>query len=71
MIIGPRSSPSGEPWLPFGWWTWQNRWPLFAIQVNKNKKRDQDKIRIVPLGTRETEGYQAIFVDDPNDKAGE
>lgn len=70
MIISPRSSPPGEPPLPFGWWTWQNHWPLYDVQVNKDKKRDQDKIRIVPLGTRGTDGYQALLTDDPDDKGG-
>jgi hypothetical protein len=60
VIIGPRSSPPGEELLPFGWWTWQNRDQLYDVQVNKDKKRAADKIRIVPLGTRETDGYSAI-----------
>jgi hypothetical protein len=65
MIIGPRSTPDGERVrLFFGWWTWQNRWPLFDVQVNKDKKRDADKIRIVPLGSRETEGYTALSAAD-------
>lgn len=73
MIIGPRSSPDGEPeLLPFGWWTWQNRGQLFDVQVNKNKKRDAEKVRIVPLGSRETDGYQSIAadlaIDDRDDK---
>lgn len=59
-IIGPRSSPPGQERLPFGWWTWQNRDQLFDIQLNKDKKRDKDKIRIVPLGTRETDGYRSL-----------
>lgn len=63
-IIGPRSSPAGEPLLSFGWWTWRNGWPLYEIQVNKDKKRDQDKIRVVPLGTRETDGYTALRAPD-------
>lgn len=71
MIIGPSSSPPGEPRLPFGWWTWQNRWPLYDIQVNKSKKRDQDKIRIVPQGSRETEGYQGLFAASSDEEGGE
>lgn len=63
-IIGPRKSPPGEPPLPFGWWTWRNGWLLYEIQVNKNKKRDEDKIRIVPLGTRETDGYTSLPARD-------
>lgn len=63
-IIGPRSSPAGEALLPFGWWTWRNTWPLYEIQVNKDKKRDQDKIRVVPLGTRETDGYTSLRAQD-------
>jgi hypothetical protein len=68
MIIGPSSSPAGEPALPFGWWTWFNRHPLYEIQVNKDKKKDQDKIRIVPLGTRETDGYQSLDALDKQHK---
>lgn len=69
VIIGPRSSPPGEPALPFGWWTWQNRWPLYDVQVNKSSACDRDKIRIVPHGTRETEGYQDLFRDlDPDEE---
>lgn len=63
-IIDPRSAPPGEPPLPFGWWTWQNRQPLYDVQVNKDKKRDADKIRIVPLGSRETDGYSSLPMDD-------
>lgn len=59
-IIGPRSGPLGEPPLPFGWWTWENRHPLYTVQLNKEKKRDHEKIRIVPLGSRETDGYESI-----------
>jgi hypothetical protein len=66
-IIGPRSSPEGEPALPFGWWTWQNRGQLFDIQVNKNKRRDADKLRIVPLGTRETDGYVSFHASASRD----
>lgn len=68
MIIGPSSSPPGEPALPFGWWTWQNRSQLYDIQMNKDKKRDAAKIRIVPLGTRETDGYTSLCHDDLDDK---
>jgi hypothetical protein len=67
MIIGPSSSPAGEPALPFGWWTWFNRSSLYEIQVNKHKKKDKDKIRVVPLGTRETDGYQSIDAIDKKD----
>lgn len=59
MIIGPTSSPPGKPALPFGWWSWQNRGPLYEIQVNKDAT---EKIRIVPLGSRETDGYQTLDV---------
>jgi hypothetical protein len=62
-IIGPRSSPPGEPPLPFGW-AWRNGWLLYEIQVNKNKKRNEGKIRIVPLGTRETDGYTSLRPQD-------
>ena len=65
MIIGPRSGPADEPGLlPFGWWTWFNRAPLYEIQVNKDKKKDKEKIRVVPLGARETDGYQSLDMLD-------
>jgi hypothetical protein len=67
MIIGPFSSPPGEPALPFGWWTWQNRWPLYEIQVNPHKEAAGEKIRIVPLGSRQTDGYQALAMLDEDD----
>jgi hypothetical protein len=61
MIIGPSSTPpGGERPLLFGWWTWFNRGPLFEIQANKDKKKDKEKIRIVPLGTRPSDGYQSL-----------
>jgi hypothetical protein len=69
VIIGPRSNPVGEDRLAFGWWTWQNRHQLFDIQVNKDKKRDRDKLRIVPLGTRENDGYKSICTDRAADDA--
>src|SRR5574341_320968 len=68
MIIGPLSSPPGEPRLPFGWWTWQNRWSLYDVQVNKSAKRDKDKLRIVPLGTRANDGYESV---DLSKRAGD
>lgn len=64
MIIGPASSPIDEERLAFGWWTWQNHAQLYEIQLNKDKKRDADKLRIVPLGTRETDGYTSLRVGD-------
>lgn len=62
-IIAPTSSPPGEPPLPFGWWTWQNRSPLYEVQVNPNKKSDREKIRIVPLGSRASDGYEPLPID--------
>lgn len=55
VIIGPRSSPAGEPPLPFGWWTWFNQEPLYEIQVRGQKPKAQ--IRVVPLGTPEADGF--------------
>jgi hypothetical protein len=70
MIIGPGSGPADElGLLPFGWWTWFNRQPLFEIQVNKGKRKDKEKIRIVPLGARETDGYQSLDGLDKDEKA--
>ncbi len=61
MIIGPYSGPADEPGLlPFGWWTWFNRSPLFEVQINKHKKKAKDMLRIVPLGEPETDGYQSL-----------
>lgn len=70
VIIGPLTALVEEAYgrLPFGWWTWQNRWPLYDIQLNKDKKRDKDKIRIVPLGSRETDGYTSLPAADLADK---
>lgn len=59
MIIGPRSSPPGAELLHFGWWTWFNRWPLYEVQVNKTK-RASEMVRVVPLGTHATDGYQPV-----------
>lgn len=59
MIIGPSSSPPGEPALAFGWWTWRNVAPLFEVQVNKDRK-GKDAIRIVRLGAEESDGYARI-----------
>lgn len=53
MIIG-----TGVDML-FGWWTWCNRMPLYEIQANKDKK-DKEKIRIVPLGAAESDGYVRV-----------
>lgn len=69
MVIGPTSVPSGEPALPFGWWTWQNGLPLYEIQVNQHK-RDREKVRIVPLGSPETDGYRTLSAD-ASDKGGQ
>ncbi len=58
MIIGPRSTPPGYNAIPFGWWTWFNRQPLFEIHVHEAKK----DLRVVPLGSRETDGYRSLDV---------
>ena len=63
-IISPRSSPPDEDPVPFGWWTWKNRSQLFDIQVNEHAPRDRDKMRIVPLGSRETDGYRSLPLDE-------
>lgn len=69
-IIGPRSSPAGEPRLIFGWWTWFNRWPLYEIQTNATK-HGKDRMRFVPQGTPASDGYQPVDLisDDADDKA--
>lgn len=63
-VIGPRNSPSGHPPPPFGWWTWRNRADLFEVQVYKGPDRVSKKnlIRIVPLGSRPTDGYERIDI---------
>ena len=64
VIIGPRTGPADEPGLlPFGWWTWFNRQPLYEVQVNKSKK-GRAMMRVVPLGARETEGYESVDMRD-------
>lgn len=55
MIIGPRSSPEGEPAMPFGWWTWFNRMDLYEVQVKSQGSKTV--IRTVPLGSLESDGY--------------
>lgn len=55
MIIGPRSSPAGEPPLAFGWWSWFNKAPLFEIQVSG--RGNETKMRVVPIDTPESDGY--------------
>jgi len=61
-IITPRTVPVGEPALPFGWWTWKNFDPLYEVQVNKSKKGTA-MMRIVPNGSRETDGYVSLNKD--------
>ena len=58
LIIGPRSSPAGESALPFAWYTWFNHSPLSEIQTKGWKHTA--KVRIVPLGSPETDGYRAL-----------
>ena len=58
MIIGPSSSPVGETALPFGWWTWFNHAPLYEVQVKG--KGSKAVVRVVPLGTRESDGYSSV-----------
>lgn len=60
VIIGPSSTPPGETPPPFGWWTWQNNWDLFDIQVNQNKKGKKDMLRFVPAGSRGSDGYETV-----------
>jgi len=58
MIIGPSSSPTGEPPLPFGWWRWFNRWPLYEVQVRGKGK--SAVMRVVPIDTPESDGYVRV-----------
>lgn len=58
MIIGPRSSPEGEPALAFGWWTWFNRMDLYEVQVKGQGSKTV--IRTVPLGSPESDGYVRV-----------
>ena len=66
VIIGPRSSPQGYETLHFGWWTWLNRWPLFEVQVNRAKSGSA-VTRVVPLGTKPSDGYEAVELRDARD----
>jgi hypothetical protein len=86
MIIGPktkawaamadddaheeRRAHGRDDHMPFGWWTWCNRAPLFEVQVNKDKKNKKDMLRFVPLGTPEADGYVRMPSIDPNEGKG-
>jgi hypothetical protein len=60
VIIGPESGPGPDyDALPFGWWTWRNTDALMEIQVDKNKT-GPDMMRIVPAGSRATDGYEKV-----------
>lgn len=67
MIIGPSSSPAGEPLLPFGWWTWFNQKPLCEIQVKGQGRKA--KMRIVPLDTPASDGFVRIDVTDRRERS--
>jgi len=58
MIIGPSSSPDGEPALAFGWWTWFNRSDLYEIQLKGSGSKTV--LRTVPLGTPTSDGYTRV-----------
>lgn len=61
QLIGPRSAPAGESFVPFGWWTWPNKMSLLEMQINSSKSiKDKDVSRIVPRDTRESDGYTKI-----------
>jgi hypothetical protein len=70
MVIGPRSNCASDGFLAFGYWTWPNRHQLNEIQV-KGKKGQDITMRIVPHGTRPTDGYESVDLsakadlDDP------
>ena len=68
-IIEPLSTPAGEERLFFGWWTWQNRWPLLDVQLKG--KGSKAEMRIVPLGTRANDGFESLKMTDPDEEAGE
>lgn len=65
VIIGPNSSPPGHPPLSFGWWTWFNRDPLYDLQVKGQGSTAE--LRIVPLGTREDDGFTGVDLTDRAD----
>jgi hypothetical protein len=65
-IIEPHSSPPGHPRLHFGWWTWQNRWPLLDVQV-KGKGKSAE-LRFVPLGTRANDGFESLNMSDSDEE---
>lgn len=58
MMIGPTSSPEGEPALPFGWWTWINQHTLLEMQGKGTGRSTQ--LRIVPVGSPETDGFRRM-----------
>lgn len=71
-IIGPRTVVVEDGRTPpVGWWTWRNGWLLYEVQVNEAKKRDQDKVRVVPFGTPETDGYVRLPPPGLVEDAGE
>jgi hypothetical protein len=65
MVIGPRATPAGEAPLFFGWWTWQNHDPLFDVQV-KGRGKDAE-LRVVPLGSRATDGFSSLDMSEAAD----
>jgi len=65
LIIGPRSSPPGHEPLFFGWWTWKNHHQLYDIQIKGKGKAAQ--MRIVPLGSRATEGFESLDLSEKSE----
>jgi len=63
-VIAPRTRPPGADFVPFGWWRWFNRWPLYEVQVDKDRRK-KEMIRIVPLGSPATDGYQTVDLTAP------
>jgi hypothetical protein len=58
-IIGPNGhGQANDGAMPFGWWTWKNQGQLYDIQAHRTDKKNP--IRIVPLGTRPTDGYESL-----------
>jgi hypothetical protein len=67
-IIGPLNAPTGTPRLPFGWWTWQNKFPLYEIHVNKNVSKKK-MVRVVRVGAAEADGYVRVDLERPKAQA--
>lgn len=63
-IIGPRNGAEENPPLPFGWWRWFNRWPLYEVQIKGTGKHAA--MRVVPIDTPASDGYERLDMTKPS-----